>query len=111
MNDRELVRMANQIADYFKPYPDEEGLAGVAGHIRSFWDPRMRAALSRHVAAGGPGLQPLALAAMRRLLAPPASVASSRSYTLGLPLARALTYPFSPAICLSVPALPRIHET
>lgn len=40
----------------------------MAGHIRSFWDPRMRAALARHVAAGGAGLQPLALAAMRSLL-------------------------------------------
>lgn len=70
MNDEELVRMANQIADYFKAYPEEEAVPGVAGHIRRFWDPSMRAALGRHVAAGGKDLQPLALAAMQSLLEP-----------------------------------------
>lgn len=68
MNDHDLIRMANQIADYYKAYPEAEAVAGVSDHIRSFWDPRMRQGLARHVAAGGAGLQPLALTAMRRLL-------------------------------------------
>ncbi|HMA13271.1 MAG: formate dehydrogenase subunit delta [Bacteroidota bacterium] len=70
MNDQDLVRMANQIADYFKAYSEEEALAGVAAHIRSFWDPRMRANLAAHLAGGGKGLSPLALAAARSLFAP-----------------------------------------
>ena len=70
MNDQDLVRMANQIADYYRPYPEDEAVAGIAVHIRSFWDPRMRDGLSRHVAAGGEGLSPLALKATRSLLEP-----------------------------------------
>lgn len=65
MTSADLVRMANQIADYFRAYPQDEAVAGVAGHIRSFWDPRMRAELARHLAAGGDGLSPLALAGAR----------------------------------------------
>ena len=34
-----LVRMANQIADFFAPYPEEEAVAGMQQHIRSFWTP------------------------------------------------------------------------
>ena len=37
-----LVRMANQIADFFKIQPANEAVAGTADHIRRFWDPRMR---------------------------------------------------------------------
>jgi formate dehydrogenase subunit delta len=70
MNDQDLVRMANQIADYYRAYPQEEAVAGIGAHIRSFWDPRMRAGLAAHVAAGGKGLSQLALAAGRALLAP-----------------------------------------
>jgi len=31
-----LVRMANQIADFFKIQPDNEAIAGTADHIRKF---------------------------------------------------------------------------
>ncbi|HLR14162.1 MAG TPA: formate dehydrogenase subunit delta [Burkholderiaceae bacterium] len=41
-----LIRMANRIGDFFAAQPDREAaLAGVAEHIRNFWDPRMRAAM------------------------------------------------------------------
>lgn len=70
MNEQDLVRMANQIADYYRPYPEDEAVAGIAAHIRSFWDPRMRANLAAHVAGGGKGLSALALAAARSLFAP-----------------------------------------
>ncbi len=65
--DAELVRMANQIADFFQVYPHEEAVAGVAGHIRDFWTYRMREELSAHIASGGAGLKPLAIEAMGRL--------------------------------------------
>lgn len=67
MNDQDLVRMANQIADYYQAYPEEEAVAGIAAHIRSFWDPRMRKSLESHVVAGGAGLKPLVLAAMKQV--------------------------------------------
>ncbi|MBV1707311.1 MAG: formate dehydrogenase subunit delta [Hyphomicrobiales bacterium] len=38
-----LVRMANQMADYFKAFPESEAAPGVADHIRKFWTPKMRA--------------------------------------------------------------------
>ena len=60
MNPDHLVTMANQIADFFAAYPEAEAVEGVAGHIRKFWEPRMRAALAEHLAAGGDGLSPLA---------------------------------------------------
>ncbi|ARP91806.1 formate dehydrogenase [Bordetella genomosp. 9] len=41
-----LIRMANRIGDFFDAMPDrEEAIDNVAGHIRKFWEPRMRAAL------------------------------------------------------------------
>jgi len=45
MQDAELIRMANQIADFFKPYEAEEAIEGIATHIKSFWEPRMRSQL------------------------------------------------------------------
>ncbi len=67
MNIEHLVHMANQITDFFKAYPEDEAIAGVENHIRQFWDPRMRAQLSKHLDAGGAGLNPITLAAAKRL--------------------------------------------
>ena len=60
-----IVRMANQIAVAFLSAADPE--TATFEHIRSFWDPRMRAAILAHLAAGGAGLDPLARAAVERL--------------------------------------------
>ena len=64
----DIVRMANQISDFFAAYPHDTAVKETANHIRSFWDPRMRRQLSEHVAAGGKGLKPIALEAARALL-------------------------------------------
>ncbi|CAB3781165.1 formate dehydrogenase subunit delta [Paraburkholderia fynbosensis] len=46
MDTQNLIDMANRIGDFFESMPDhEEALAGVADHIRRFWEPRMRRAL------------------------------------------------------------------
>ncbi|MBB5503692.1 formate dehydrogenase subunit delta [Paraburkholderia sp. MM5384-R2] len=46
MDNQNLIDMANRIGDFFESMPDrEEALAGVADHIRRFWEPRMRRAL------------------------------------------------------------------
>ena len=60
MDDATLIRMANQIADFFAASGHDEAVKGIAGHIRNFWDPRMRRALYGLVDAGGHELNPLA---------------------------------------------------
>lgn len=64
----DIVRMANQISDYFAAYPHEVAVKETANHIVSFWEPRMRKELLDHVSGGGEGLKPIALEAGRALL-------------------------------------------
>ncbi len=46
MNRAQLATMANQIGAFFASMPDrDEALAGLADHLRRFWEPRMRRAL------------------------------------------------------------------
>jgi formate dehydrogenase subunit delta len=45
-----LIRMANQIGQFFDAMPDrDEAIDGIAHHLTSFWDPRMRRELVAHV--------------------------------------------------------------
>ncbi|NOZ32290.1 MAG: formate dehydrogenase subunit delta [Alphaproteobacteria bacterium] len=69
MNETNVVRMANQIAEYFSAYPEEEALAGISGHISQFWEPRLRKTLAALVRKGEPGLDPLVIAATKELAA------------------------------------------
>ncbi len=69
MNRRDIVRMANQIAGFFRPYPEAEAVAGVAQHIRDFWDPRMRAHLAAQIAEDEAEFDPLALQGARIVIA------------------------------------------
>jgi formate dehydrogenase subunit delta len=65
-HDHTLIRMANQIGTFFESMPDRaEALAGIAKHIKDFWDPRMRKAFLAHV--DGPhneNIKPIVLAAV-----------------------------------------------
>jgi formate dehydrogenase subunit delta len=68
-----LVKMANQIGDFFEAMPDRpEALEGIARHIRNFWEPRMRREFLAHIDQHGGGeLKPIvaqALTAHRSLL-------------------------------------------
>ena len=67
MPPEKIVYMANQIARFFAHQPREQAVAGIALHIRQFWDPRMRTALFAHLARGGAGLDPLAREAAESL--------------------------------------------
>jgi formate dehydrogenase subunit delta len=67
MTPEKMVHMANQIALFFAGYPEDEAVAGVADHIKKFWEPRMRAQLQAHLAAGGADLHPLVVAGARTL--------------------------------------------
>lgn len=68
MKRQDIVRMTNQIADFHRPYPGDEAVAGVAQHIIDFWDPRMRADLAAQLAEDEAGFTPLALAGAKRVL-------------------------------------------
>ena len=67
MPPNKMVHMANQIALYFASYPREEAIAGVADHLRRFWEPRMRKQIVEYAAQGGDGLTELAIEAVKRL--------------------------------------------
>ena len=65
-----LVRMANQIADFFHSKPREEGIAGVAEHINKFWEPRMRRQLFEMLDGGTEDFNELVVAASARIRRP-----------------------------------------
>ena len=70
MELRDMVRMANQIADFNRPYPHDEAVKDIASHISRFWEPRMRKAFFDYMAKGGEGFDPLvkeAAAQVRKL--------------------------------------------
>jgi formate dehydrogenase subunit delta len=63
-----LVKMANQIGDFFGAQKIGAA-AGMAEHLRKFWAPHMREAISEHVQHGGDGLSPIAIEAIKLLAA------------------------------------------
>lgn len=69
MDTRKLVKMANDIARFFEADPDRAAaIEGVAGHLRRFWEPRMRRELIAHVdETGGADLRPLVVEAVRTI--------------------------------------------
>jgi formate dehydrogenase subunit delta len=67
MTPAKMVHMANQIALFFAAYPHDEAVAGVADHLKKFWEPRMRAQLLAYLAEGGTGLHPLVVEGARTL--------------------------------------------
>ncbi|WP_227817744.1 formate dehydrogenase subunit delta [Nitrogeniibacter aestuarii] len=76
MDIQNLIKMANQIGQFFDTYPDHAAaVANVAEHITRFWEPRMRAALIEHVHAHGEscGLAPVVREAVTRL-GPPLTI-------------------------------------
>ena len=64
---RDIKRMANQIATAFQAYPEDQAIRETANHIKSFWDPRMRKQLAEVIAKDQAALNPIALAAGKKL--------------------------------------------
>ena len=62
-----LITMANQIGDFFAPYPPERAREGLRNHLRTYWDPRMRNALLAHIDAGGDGVDDRVVEAAQQL--------------------------------------------
>jgi formate dehydrogenase subunit delta len=67
MSPDRLITMANQIGKYFASQPRLDPVAGIANHLRKFWDPSMRKAIVAYVDAGGEGLDPPVLRAVQAL--------------------------------------------
>jgi formate dehydrogenase subunit delta len=63
METRDMLRMANQIAAFFKSYPRAEAVKDTATHFNNYWSPPMRKQLFAHLALGGEGLDPLVVEA------------------------------------------------
>ncbi len=68
MEIERLVKMANDISNFFNAEPDRTvAINGTADHMRKFWEPRMRQAIISHQQAGGAGLSELAGQAVLQL--------------------------------------------
>ena len=68
MSADRLVQMANDIGHFFAAEPQRaDAIAGIAGHIQRFWDPRMRRKIIAHLVAGGAGLEDLSREAIATL--------------------------------------------
>ncbi len=66
MDGKKLVKMANDIASFFAAEPEPKvALEGIAGHIKKFWEPRMRRELLAVLDAGGEGMAPAVVEALR----------------------------------------------
>ncbi len=66
MDPLKLVKMTNEIAAFFASERDRAlALDGIAGHLRRFWEPRMRRRLLAWLdEQSGAGLSPLAREAL-----------------------------------------------
>jgi formate dehydrogenase subunit delta len=74
MSVEHLVKMANDIGDFFRAEPERaDAVAGIANHLQRFWDPRMRRALMSYVKEGGEGLDELVREAVATLKVPAAT--------------------------------------
>jgi formate dehydrogenase subunit delta len=68
MNTENLVKMANDIGNFFNAEPDREAAVhSVADHLKKFWDPRMRRAILSHYREGGVGMSEVVRAAVELL--------------------------------------------
>ena len=66
MSTDNLIKMANQIAQYFASEPDQkQAVLGVRNHLQMYWTPSMRKELlAWQTAHQGADLHPLAQAAV-----------------------------------------------
>jgi formate dehydrogenase subunit delta len=62
-----LVRMANQIGDFYASMPEREATAGAASHLRLYWTPKMIREIIAFADEGHPGLNAVAARAVQSL--------------------------------------------
>lgn len=69
MKIERLVKMANDIGNFFNSEPDKEIAAeGIKNHILRSWDPRMRTAIIAYCQEDGSELSNLAKTAVSKLI-------------------------------------------
>ncbi len=75
MDIHHLVKMANQIGDFFAAYPDRDEVSkSIAMHLKNSWDPRMRRQIIQYVGqTGGADLKELVREAVLTLEIGPAA--------------------------------------
>lgn len=58
MDIHHLVKMANQIGQFFEAEPDKaQAMQDIASHLKRFWDPRMRKAIVAYSEESGTNLK------------------------------------------------------
>ena len=62
-----LVRMANQIGDFYASMPEREATEGAASHLRLYWTPKMIREIIAFADHGLPGLNSIAARAIESL--------------------------------------------
>jgi formate dehydrogenase subunit delta len=62
-----LVRMANQIGDFYASMPEHEATEGAASHLRLYWTLKMIREIIAFADEGHPGLNPIAARAIESL--------------------------------------------
>jgi formate dehydrogenase subunit delta len=62
-----LVRMANQIGDFYAAMPEKEAAEGAVSHLRHYWTPKMIRELIAFAEEGRSGLNPTAAHAVEAL--------------------------------------------
>jgi formate dehydrogenase subunit delta len=71
MDTEKLIKMANQIGDFFEAYPDDEDAKkGIANHLHNFWNSVMIQSIVAHVKQKkGEGLHPRVIEAILQYIA------------------------------------------
>jgi formate dehydrogenase subunit delta len=62
-----LVRMANQIGDFYAAMPEREATEGAASHLRLYWTPKMIREIIAFADQGHAGLNAIASRAVESL--------------------------------------------
>jgi len=71
MHIERLVKMANDIGDFFKSEPNrEDAVRGIAQHIQRFWEPRMREQILEYREKGGGDLDEMVREALGSVTVP-----------------------------------------
>jgi formate dehydrogenase subunit delta len=64
MSAEKLIRMANQIASFFRSYPEDQATRGIHDHLTAFWTPGMRQTLIALALQETTHLDPLVIKAL-----------------------------------------------
>jgi formate dehydrogenase subunit delta len=70
MDTEKLIKMANQIGDFYEAYPNQEDAKkGIAHHLRSYWNSVMINSILTHVKQNqGAGLHPRVIEAIQQYI-------------------------------------------